>query len=58
MTLTIAAVPSNKYKIKHLAHLNDLASELKRYGKTLRGSVVVCERRGDSQTMLRTGTDA
>jgi CheY-like chemotaxis protein len=57
MTLTIAAVPTNKYKINHLAQLNDLASELKRYGKSLKGSVVVFERRGDGQPVLRTGTD-
>jgi diguanylate cyclase (GGDEF)-like protein len=57
MTLTVAAVPSNKYKINHLAQLNDLASELKRYGKSLKGSVVVYERRGDSGPILMTGTE-
>jgi CheY-like chemotaxis protein len=57
MSLTIAAVPTNKYKIVHLAQLNDLASELKRYGKSLKGSVVVFERRGDGQPVARTGTD-
>jgi CheY-like chemotaxis protein len=58
MSLTIAAVPSNKYRIGHLAQLNDLASELKRYGKSLKGSVVVHERRGDGALEApRNGTD-
>ncbi len=57
MTLTVAAVPSNRYKITHLAQLNDLASDLKRYGKSLKGSVVVCERRSDSGPILMTGTE-
>jgi len=58
MTLTVAAVPSSKYKISHLAQLNDLASELKRFGKSLKGSVVVYERRGDSGPILKTGTES
>ncbi|HEX7880047.1 MAG TPA: response regulator [Candidatus Eisenbacteria bacterium] len=57
MTLTIAAVPSQRYQVNHSAQLNDLAVELKRYGKSQKGSVVVHERRGIGQTRERTGTD-
>jgi PleD family two-component response regulator len=57
MTLTIAAVPSQRYQVNHSAQLNDLAVELKRYGKSLKGSVVVHERRGLSHPRERTGTD-
>jgi diguanylate cyclase (GGDEF)-like protein len=57
MSLTIAAVPSDRYRITHMAQLNDLAAEIKRYGKTLKGSVVVQERRGDAVPETRTGTE-
>lgn len=57
MTLTIAAVPSQRYQIHHSAQLNDLAVELKRFGKSLKGSVVVHERRGPPVPHTRTGTD-
>lgn len=57
MSLTIAAVPSDRYQIGHSAQLNDLATELKRYGKSLPGSVVVHERRGQFKPMIRSGTD-
>ncbi len=45
LTMTIAIVSSENGSIAHLARLSDIASELKRYGKTLDGSVVVKERR-------------
>lgn len=57
MSLTVAAIPSSRYHITHLAQLNDLASELKQYGKTRKGSIIVSERRGDAATPERTGTD-
>ncbi len=57
MTLTIAAVPSQRYQIHHAAQLNDLAVELKRFGKSQKGSVVVHERRGHETPQARTGTD-
>lgn len=57
MSLTVAAIPSSRYQITHLAQLNDLASELKQYGKTRPGSIVVSERRGDGISPERTGTN-
>ena len=45
MSLTVALVMDEETKLKHYAQVNDLASELKRYGKGLSGSVVVRERR-------------
>lgn len=45
LTMTIAVVSSENGSIAHMARLSDIASELKRYGKTLEGSVVVRERR-------------
>jgi diguanylate cyclase (GGDEF)-like protein len=45
LTMTIAVVASENGSIAHMARLSDIASELKRYGKTLEGSVVVKERR-------------
>ena len=45
MSLTVALVMDEETKLKHYAQVNDLASELKRYGKGLSGSDVVRERR-------------
>jgi diguanylate cyclase (GGDEF)-like protein len=45
LTMTVAVVSSENGSIAHMARLSDIASELKRYGKTLEGSVVVRERR-------------
>jgi diguanylate cyclase (GGDEF)-like protein len=47
LTITIAVVSNSKAKTDHIARLSDIACELKRYGKTLDGSVVVKERRKD-----------
>ncbi|MGQ9603581.1 MAG: GGDEF domain-containing response regulator [bacterium] len=49
LTITIAMVEAGRNKIDHIAKISDIASELKRYGKTLEGSVVVKERRRDGQ---------
>jgi len=51
LTLTIAMVTSGKGRVDHIAHISDIASELKRYGKTLEGSVVVKERRKNGQAV-------
>jgi diguanylate cyclase (GGDEF)-like protein len=51
LTMTIAVVSSSKIEIDHIARISDIASELKSYGKTLRGSVVVKERRKDGQPL-------
>ncbi|MFA4947845.1 MAG: response regulator [Candidatus Krumholzibacteriia bacterium] len=45
MSLTVALVLDEEGKLKHYAQVNDIASELKQYGKGLVGSVVVRERR-------------
>ncbi|MGD1048293.1 MAG: response regulator [Candidatus Krumholzibacteriaceae bacterium] len=49
MSLTIALVLDDEGKLKHYAQVNDIASELKRYGKGMSGSVVVRERRKTSE---------
>jgi len=51
LTLTIAVVSSGKDRLDHIARISDIASELKRYGKTLEGSVIVRERRKDGQPL-------
>jgi len=47
MSITIALVMSTDNKINHFAEINDIASELKKYGKKVKGSVVIRERRND-----------
>jgi PleD family two-component response regulator len=47
MSVTMALVMSTDYKIEHFAEINDIASGLKEYGKRIKGSVVVKERRQD-----------
>jgi PleD family two-component response regulator len=49
MSLTIALVSDEDGKLKHYAQVNDIATELKRYGKGMLGSVVVRERRKGSE---------
>jgi diguanylate cyclase (GGDEF)-like protein len=51
LTMTIAVVKNTSGKLDHIARISDTASELKRYGKTLEGSVVVKERRKDGQPL-------
>jgi hypothetical protein len=45
MTVTIALVSTDRMPVSHLAHLIDVAQELKAHGKGLPGSVLVSERR-------------
>lgn len=45
MSVTMALVLSTDNKIEHFAEVNDIASSLKEYGKRIKGSVVVKERR-------------
>jgi diguanylate cyclase (GGDEF)-like protein len=47
MSVTVALVVSSEDKIQHFAEINDIARELKAYGKKIKGSVVVRERRRD-----------
>jgi PleD family two-component response regulator len=49
MSLTIALVSDEEEKLKHYAQVNDIATELKRYGKGIAGSIVVRERRRGSE---------
>ncbi len=46
--ITLAIVSNEKGPISHIGRVADIASELKRYGKGMSGSVVVRERRGDA----------
>jgi diguanylate cyclase (GGDEF)-like protein len=43
--ITLAVVTNEKHPIRHIGEVADIASELKRYGKGMTGSVVVRERR-------------
>ncbi len=45
MSLTIALVMDRNHRLKHFARVSDIASELKKFGKSMNGSVVVRERR-------------
>ena len=58
VSVTIAAVTNQSRDITHFARLNDLVSELKRYGKSVKGSIVVSERRSGSAgvTPAKVGT--
>jgi diguanylate cyclase (GGDEF)-like protein len=51
LTITIAVVSNPSGESAHIARISDIASELKRYGKTLEGSVIVRERRKNGRTM-------
>jgi len=47
MSVTMALVLSTDNRIEHFAEVNDIATSLKEYGKRIKGSVVVKERRQD-----------
>lgn len=47
MSITVALVVSIDNKITHFAEINDIASDLKKYGKNIKGSCVIKERRTD-----------
>jgi diguanylate cyclase (GGDEF)-like protein len=47
MSLTIALVLNDGQRLKHFAQVSDIASELKKFGKGMTGSVVVRERRSE-----------
>lgn len=46
--VTLAIVTNEKEPITHIGRVADIASELKRYGKSMNGSIVVRERRGQT----------
>lgn len=48
MSLTIALVLNDGERLKHFAQVSDIASELKKFGKGMTGSVVVKERRKEA----------
>jgi PleD family two-component response regulator len=50
MSVTMALVMCSDDKIGHFAEINDIASSLKEYGKQIKGSVVVKERRQEGLT--------
>jgi len=53
MSITIALVVSSENKVQHFAEINDIALELKRFGKQMKGSVVIKERRLDKLADLK-----
>ena len=61
VSLTVAVITDRDGRFGHVGRLNAVAAELKQYGKTLPGSVVVTERRGERDTVepvvSATGTD-
>ncbi len=52
MCITVVVVTSTRYELTHFAQVIDIATDLKRYGKTLPGSIVVFERRTGQQKTL------
>jgi diguanylate cyclase (GGDEF)-like protein len=48
MSITVAGVTNESRSIVHVGQLSDKAGELKRYGKSRAGSIVVWERRSDA----------
>ncbi len=57
ITLTVALVADVKGRFEHPAQLSDTMAELKRYGKTMKSSVLVVERRtsgGEKQLVVAT----
>jgi diguanylate cyclase (GGDEF)-like protein len=56
MYITVVVVTTDRHDLTHFAQVIDIATDLKRYGKTLPGSVVVCERRTGQQKTLGTKT--
>jgi len=51
MSVTVAMVVDEDNRLKHFAQVSDIASELKKYGKQMSGSVVVRERRKGAETV-------
>ena len=49
VSVTIAVVTNQSHDITHFARLSDLVTELKRYGKSVKGSIVVTERRSQAE---------
>jgi diguanylate cyclase (GGDEF)-like protein len=47
MSLTMALVNTERIPVTHQAELSDIAQELKAHGKSIQGSVLVGERRGE-----------
>ncbi|MDM7916136.1 MAG: response regulator [Candidatus Eisenbacteria bacterium] len=47
MSVTVAGITSLGRNLTHVGQLTDMAAELKRYGKSRAGSIVVWERRAD-----------
>jgi diguanylate cyclase (GGDEF)-like protein len=57
MSITIALVVSTDNSINHFAEINDIASDLKKYGKKMKGSVVIKERRHEATSKSREGQE-
>jgi hypothetical protein len=57
VSVTIALIESDRYRIEHIAMLNDLVVELKKRGKQIPGSVIVRDQRQGAEPLRRTGSD-
>ena len=51
MSVTVAMVVDEDNRLRHFAQVSDIASELKKYGKQMSGSVVVRERRKGAEAV-------
>ncbi len=58
MSITVAVFSSDTHKVTHFAQVIDIVTQVKAYGKSIPGSVVVKERRTEQQKIseARTGT--
>lgn len=56
LTLTVALVTGSAEQFPHTARLSDVAAELKSYGKTVTGSVLIKERRFGAETPVVSGS--
>ncbi|MBN1825323.1 MAG: response regulator [Candidatus Eisenbacteria bacterium] len=48
LSVTLAMVTSDRHQIEHVAQVGDIASEVKQYGKSIQGSVLVRDRRREN----------
>jgi GGDEF domain-containing protein len=55
LSITVASITNEHRPIQHVVEASDMAAELKRYGKSLAGSVFVKERRG--QVLYSAGSE-
>ena len=57
LSVTVALVETDRYRIDHIAMLNDVVADLKKRGKQIPGSVIVRDQRTSATPLPRTGSD-